>query len=60
VPIVTIFEKSQIKIVSSELTQSVLTQSSIKLANNLMLTKLLINISINVSIKSYNNVKLIR
>lgn len=59
-PIVTIFEKSQIKIVSSELTQSVLTQSSIKLANNLMLTKLLINISINVSIKSYNNVKLIR
>lgn len=59
-PIVTIFEKSQIKIVSSELTQSVLTQSSIKLANNLMLTKLLINIIINVSIKSYNNVKLIR
>lgn len=58
--IVTIFEKSQIKIVSSELTQSVLNQSSIKLANNLMLTKLLINISINVSIKSYNNVKLIR
>ena len=59
-PIVTIFEKSQIKIVSSELMQSVLTQSSIKLANNLMLTKLLINMSINVSIKSYNNVKLIR
>lgn len=58
--IVSVFEKSQIKIVSSELTQSVLTQSSIKLANNLMLTKLLINISINVSIKSYNNVKLIR
>lgn len=58
--IVSVFEKSQIKIVSSELTQSVLNQSSIKLANNLMLTKLLINISINVSIKSYNNVKLIR